>query len=145
MLTPLPLPQRDHHLSHITLAFPLPGEAPAAATSSEGPEAPYVCAHCPCDVRPWYSKTHTHRASDRRGAHFFAHFLQRKASRWVSLTKVTVERKIKVSRERRSSMEEGEVSCGEAEERKGENKTKGQKPRPGSSWPRPLTATAQQK
>lgn len=34
------------------------------------------------------------------------------------LTKVTVERKIKVSRERRSSMEEGEVSCREAEGRK---------------------------
>lgn len=41
-------------------------------------------------------------------------------------------------------MEDGEVSRGEAEGRKGENKTKGQKPRPGSSWPRLLTATAQQ-
>lgn len=47
-------------------------------------------------------------------------------------------------RERRSSMEEGEVSCGEAEGRKGANKAKGQEPRPGSSWPRSLTATAQQ-
>lgn len=34
-------------------------------------------------------------------------------------------------------MEEGEVSRGEAEGREGENKAKGRKPRPGSSWPRP--------
>ena len=71
-----------------------------------------------------------------------AHFFQREASGWMTLTKAKWRER--AEHRERSSMEDGEVSRGEAEGRKGENKTKGQKPRPGSSWPRPLTATAQQ-
>lgn len=78
MLTPLPLPQKDHRMSHITLAFPVPGEAPGAATSSESLGAPCVCAHCPCEVRQL----------QRGGELMLAHFLLRKASGWMTLTRV---------------------------------------------------------
>lgn len=86
MLTPLPLPQKDHRMSHITLAFPVPGEAPGAATSSESLGAPCVCAHCPCEVRPWSSEIDTQL---QRGEELMlAHFLLRKASGWMTLTRV---------------------------------------------------------
>lgn len=83
VLTPLPLPQKDRHMSHITLACPLPGEAPGAATSSEGLAAPCVCAHVMLDPGT-QRQTHSFR---EEGALTVAHFLQRKASGWMTLTK----------------------------------------------------------
>lgn len=47
MLTPLPLPQKDHRMSHISLALPLPREVPGAANSSEGPGAPLCLCSLP--------------------------------------------------------------------------------------------------
>lgn len=86
MLTPLLLPQKDHHMSHITLALPLAREASGAATSSEGLGAPCVCAHCPCEVRPWSSEVDAQ--PQRGGELILAHFLLRKASGWMTLTTV---------------------------------------------------------
>lgn len=141
MLSPLPLPQQNCHMPPITLAFPLPSEALGAAPPKKAQKPPVsvLTAHVQSD--PGTQRTDSQLWIG--GELILAHFLQREASGQMTLTKVEWRERSE-HRERSSSMEEGEVSRGEAERREGENKTKGQKPRPASSWPRPLTATAQQ-
>lgn len=73
-LTPLPLPQKDHNMSHRILALPLPG----VAISSEGLEAhvSVLTAHVKSDPGT-QRQIHGFR---EEGKLIVAYFLQRKAS-----------------------------------------------------------------